>query len=178
VPVSLICPTTPSGHRVTPARRSVRHMARTWLQVRVELVSGMGMELDQPPGRIFAVAPSLTFARLAEDIDTAFGRWDRAHLHVFELPDGRQIGVPDDDPGEDAWLDDSAAKLGTELAPGDEFAYTFDLGEEWRHRCAVLSDKVDARELFGETPPGTVILEGWGWLPDQYGRETAGLDQD
>jgi len=92
-------------------------MARRWLRIRVELLSGMGMELEQPPGRVFAVAPSLTFARLAQEIDTAFGRWDLAHLHVFDLADGRQLGVPDDDPGEDAWLDDTAAKIGTELAP-------------------------------------------------------------
>jgi hypothetical protein len=131
------------------------------------------MELEQPPGRVFAVAPSLTFARLAEEIDTAFGRWDLAHLHVFELGDGRRLGVPDDDPGEDAWLDDTAAKVGTELAQGDEFVYTFDLGDDWRHRCSVLGEKVDPRDLFGETPPGPVVLEGWGWLPDQYGRETA-----
>jgi hypothetical protein len=148
-------------------------MARRWLRIRVELLSGMGMELEQPPGRVFAVAPSLTFARLAQEIDTAFGRWDLAHLHVFELGDGRRLGVPDDDPGEDAWLDDTAAKVGTELAPGDEFTYTFDLGDDWRHRCSVLGDNVDPRELFGETPPGPVVLEGWGWLPDQYGRETA-----
>jgi hypothetical protein len=148
-------------------------MARTWLQIRVELLAGMGQELDAPPGRVFAVAPSLTFARLAEEIDTAFGRWDLAHLHVFELSDGRQVGVPDDDPEDAAWLDDTATKIGSELAPGDVCGYVFDLGDDWRHRCEVLGEKVDPGELFGELPPGPVILAGWGWLPDQYGRTTA-----
>jgi hypothetical protein len=34
---------------------------RTWLQIKVELVSGLGGGLEPPPGRVFAVAPSVTF---------------------------------------------------------------------------------------------------------------------
>ena len=30
---------------------------------------------------------------------------------------------------------------------------------------------VDARAEFGQVPREPVILWGWGWLPDQYGRE-------
>lgn len=47
----------------------------------------------------------------------------------------------------------------------------FDFGDDWRHRCEVLPEKRDAREQFGEVPREPVILWGWGWLPDQYGRE-------
>jgi hypothetical protein len=145
-------------------------MARTWLQIRVELLGGMGIECDPPPGRVFAVAPSLTFERLAEAINVAFGRWDLSHLHVFELADGRQIGFADSDSPEDGWIDHGTVRVGSELAPGDELSFTFDLGDDWQHRCQILQEKIDPREHFGEVPREPVILWGWGWLPDQYGR--------
>jgi hypothetical protein len=147
-------------------------VARTWLQIRVELLGGLGVECDPPPGRVFAVGPSVTFERLADAINVAFGRWDLAHLHVFELADGRRIGFADDDPLEHGWIDHGQLKVGQALTPGDEFGFTFDLGDDWRHRCEVVQDKLDPREEFGEVPREPVILWGWGWLPDQYGRVT------
>jgi len=57
-----------------------------------------------------------------------------------------------------------------ELAPGDQFTYTFDLGDNWRHRCRVLAEKVDPIEEYGPRPRGPVPIWGWGWIPDQYGR--------
>ena len=57
---------------------------------------------------------------------------------------------------------------------GEEFRFVFDFGDRWEHRCQVLEEKVDPREVFGETPRGPMTLDGWGWLPDQYGRESEG----
>ena len=58
------------------------------------------------PGPIFIVSPSHTFEELAEAINSAFSRWDRSHLHEFELADGRLIGYPDDTFEPDVvWLD-------------------------------------------------------------------------
>lgn len=147
-------------------------VARTWLQIKVELLGGRDIECDPSPGRVFAVSPSLSFERLAEAINLSFGRWDLSHLHVFELADGRRVGFADVDPEEHGWVDHAAVKVGSALEPGEEFGFTFDLGDDWRHRCRVLDDKLDAREEFGELPRGPVVLWGWGWLPDQYGRET------
>jgi hypothetical protein len=145
---------------------------RTWLQIRVELEGGRGIDCDPPPGRIFIVGPGHTFEQLAEAIDVAFARWDFSHLHEFELPDGRRVGFADVDPGEHGWLDHGALKVGRELRPGDEFRYTFDFGDDWRHRCRVLEEKVDPRTEYGELPRRPVPIWGWGWLPDQYGRVT------
>lgn len=117
-------------------------MARTWLQIQVELEGGRGIECVPPPGRILIVGPSHTFTQLAEAIDVAFARWDFSHLHVFELADGREIGFADVDPGEHEWLDHDLLKVVRELKPGDRFRYTFDLGDDWRHRCEVLPEKV------------------------------------
>jgi len=145
-------------------------MASTWLQVRVELEGGGGIDCDPPPGRVLLLGPSHTFTELAASIDLAFARWDLAHLHEFELSDGRRIGLPD--PDSDQWLDGSLLKVARELAPGDEFTYTFDLGDDWRHRCRVLPETFDPLEEWGERPGQPVTIDGWGWIPDQYGRET------
>jgi hypothetical protein len=71
-------------------------MARTWLSIRVELVEGRADRFWPRPGRIFAAARRHTFADLAEAIDDAFGRWDRAHLHQFDLS-GDRVVTPDDE---------------------------------------------------------------------------------
>jgi len=149
-------------------------MAATWLQVRVELEGGRDIECDPQPGRIFMVGPRHSFADLAEAVDLAFARWDRSHLHVFELADGRRIGFADVDPQEHGWLDHAALKVTRELSLGEWFSYTFDLGDDWRHRCQVLEEKVDPHLLFepGELPALPVAIWGWGWIPDQYGRES------
>lgn len=148
-------------------------VARTWWQIKVELLSGLDFECEPPPGRVFAVAPSLTFEALARAINVAFGRWDLSHLHVFELADGRQVGFPDDEgTGFDlGWADHATVKVGAAVKPGERFSFRFDMGDDWLHRCEVLNEKIDPREDFGELPRQPVILWGWGWLPDQYGRE-------
>lgn len=146
-------------------------MPRTWIQIRVELISGRDIVCEPPPGRIMMVGPGHTFAALAEAIDAAFARWDLAHLHGFELGDGRLLGIREAEMG-DEWLDDDAVTVAAEVGAGDEFVYTFDFGDDWRHRCLVLPDKVDPRAEYGSPPRRPVPLWGWGWIPDQYGRET------
>src|SRR5699024_12152915 len=66
-------------------------MAKTWSSVTVELLGGGGYDLWPWPGRGFAVVPSHTFAQLADAIDVASACWDRAHLSIFTLPDGRVV---------------------------------------------------------------------------------------
>ena len=149
-------------------------MAATWLQVRVELEGGRDIECVPAPGRIFMVGPRHSFADLAEAVDVAFARWDRSHLHVFELSDGRRIGIAEIDPEEHGWLDHHALKVAREGSPGERVSYTFDLGDDWRHSCEVLREKADPRLLFepGLLPALPVAIWGWGWIPDQYGRES------
>lgn len=77
---------------------------RSWLSIRVELIQGGGRTLWPRPGRVFAAARSHTFAQLGDAIDTAFSRWDRAHLSLFELADATDVCGPIewDDPPEAA----------------------------------------------------------------------------
>ena len=144
-------------------------MARTWLSVAVHLLGGRGDHLWPPPGRVLAVGPSHTFRDLAEAVDTAFARWDRAHLSVFTLADGRVI--TDRETGAElaggvggpilAPLDMAEAKVARTLALGAEFQYTFDLGDDWVHRCVVGEAKIDPRDELGIVPQ--VPLPYWGW---------------
>jgi hypothetical protein len=62
-----------------------------WLRLKVSLVSGRGEAFEPAPGRVMIAAPEHTLAELAEAIDLGFARWDHSHLHLFRLPDGREL---------------------------------------------------------------------------------------
>jgi hypothetical protein len=159
-------------------------MARTWLSVRVELLGGRGEELWPWPGRIFAVSPSHTFSDLARAVNDAFARWDRAHLSMFTLADGRVITDAETaaemtgSAGEPllASLDIATAKVAKTLQPGAQFQFVFDLGDFWAHRCTIGQQKVDPLEVLGVRPDGPLPYWGWGAIPDQYGRRWADDD--
>jgi hypothetical protein len=152
-------------------------VARTWLQVRVDLLGGLGGRLRPSPGRVFIVGPGHTFAALADAINAAFARWDLSHLHEFELAGGRRIGFVDPEPFEDdePAEDQSAVKVADAVRPGDEFGFVFDFGDHWEHRCRVLAAKADPHQEWGPgpLPRQPVAIWGWGSIPDQYGRESA-----
>lgn len=127
-------------------------MPRSWLSIRVELVEGRGVDYWPRPGRRFAAARTHTFAELATAIDDAFARWDRSHLHAFELPDGTRIGSTDPDWDDDEMLDGGRIKL-DRLASGERFLYVFDFGDDWTHLCTVEADKIDPQEPSGSCLP-------------------------
>ena len=159
-------------------------MARTWLSVTVELIGGRGEELWPWPGRILAVGPSHTFMNLTDAINDAFGRWDRSHISMFTLADGQVI--TDQSTGAEmatsaggpisAPLDIESAKVGRVLELGAEFQFTFDLGDQWTHRCVVAEEKIDPVEELGVRPDTPLPYWGWGTIPDQYGRRWASDD--
>ena len=145
-------------------------MARTWLSIRVDLLGGGPAGVLWPtPGRVLVVGPSHTFADLATAIDDAFARWDRNHLYEFTLADGRRIGLPDED-DEEPVLDGARVKVVRTVEPGSEFRYVFDLGDLWMHRCSVEPAKVDPLDVLGIVPDSPLPRDGWGSIPDQYGR--------
>jgi hypothetical protein len=152
-------------------------VARTWLQIRVDLLGGRGEVLKPAPGRILIVGPGHTFSSLAEAINQGFARWDLSHLHEFQLADGQRIGFVDPDWQfeDEEVLDQTAVKVASTVAPGDEFGFVFDFGDRWEHRCRVMVDKADPREEWGPgpLPRRPVAIWGWGPIPDQYGRLSA-----
>jgi hypothetical protein len=139
-----------------------------WMTVRVELVSGQGKDLDPPPGRAFLVGPNNTFRELADAINLHFARWDLAHLHLFRLKDGREIGYPDTE--EPELLDHETITLSGAVSEAEPFEYVFDLGDEWTHVCRVTEVGIDPTEIFEDEPELPIPIWGWGSMPDQYGR--------
>ncbi|MEU0374758.1 hypothetical protein ABZ070_32020, partial [Streptomyces sp. NPDC006283] len=141
-------------------------MARTWLSIRVELVSGHGGDLWPRPGRIFAAARSHSFAQLATAIDLAFARWDLAHLHLFTLSDGTRVSPLEwwDGEAPEDTVDGHATKL-SRLQAGEQFAYVFDMGDNWTHLCTVAARRIDPADELGETPDRPIPYWGWGNLP-------------
>lgn len=104
-------------------------VARTWLVITVELVSGGDNEKDfwPRPGRTFIAARTHTFEQLAKAIDDAFGRWDLNHLHEFAMADGTCVGFPDSDFDEGRVIVDSRRTMLSRLAAGEQFAYCDDV---------------------------------------------------
>ncbi|WP_152347044.1 UPF0158 family protein [Brevibacterium sp. CFH 10365] len=156
-------------------------MAKTWLSIDVELLSGKGTAVWPRPGRTFAVGPAHTFADFADAINSAFARWDLAHLSVFTLADGRVItdefsaeefSTSEFGPVQET-LDFTRVKVVRETKSGDEFRFTFDLGDNWTHRCVVSERKLDPNAMFDDPPDRPVAIWGWGEMPDQYGRRWA-----
>jgi len=134
-------------------------MARTWLSIRVELISGHGRIFWPRPGRIFAAARSHTFGQLADAIDTAFARWDRAHLSQLQFADGGFIDS-----------EDAVAVRLSALELGEKFLYEFDFGDSWTHLCTVEPRRIDPDVELGIVPQFPLPYWGWGDMPDQYCR--------
>ncbi|MDQ1644867.1 MAG: hypothetical protein QOJ50_1051 [Cryptosporangiaceae bacterium] len=152
-------------------------MPASWLSIRVDLVSGRGRDFWPRPGRIFAAAPTHTFAALGREIDRAFARWDHSHLHLFTLDNGTELTTAEHWDGEppDGARNDVTARL-SRLRPGEQFAYVFDLGDDWTHLCTVGERPVDPLVWAGSAPASPVPYAGWGDLPDQYGLRWYGDD--
>ncbi|MEV4417833.1 hypothetical protein [Catellatospora sp. NPDC049609] len=152
-------------------------MAPTWLAVRVGLVSGRGDDFWPRSGRVFAAAPSHTFAQLGQAIDSAFARWDLAHMHMFTLADGTSVTSLRQWDGDapDRSIDSQATKL-SRLAPGELFAYVFDFGDDGAHLCTIVEQKIDPLDTAGFKPDAPTAYWGWGAMPDQYGRGWDGDD--
>jgi Plasmid pRiA4b ORF-3-like protein len=129
-------------------------MGRTHLAITVELVSGgHSGNLWPRPGRVMIVARSTTFEQFATAIDDAFARWDRNHLHEFTFADGTPVSPASTWDGDEreGTLDGSKARLG-KLRLGEQFAYVFDLGDNWQHLCTVAASLADPLETLGIIP--------------------------
>jgi Plasmid pRiA4b ORF-3-like protein len=150
---------------------------RSWLSIRVELVEGRGEHYWPRPGRLFAAAKSHSYAQLATAIDDAFARWDRSHLHEFELIEGTRIGTPDSELDSEGVLDETRETL-SRLQKSQQFIYVFDFGDDWTHMCTVVDVGIDPLDALGLVPDRPLPFFGWGSIPDQYGRAWAEEDAE
>lgn len=147
-----------------------------WMTVRVVLTGRPAEPLVRQPGRVVLAHAEHTFADLADCLDPAFGRWDLAPGHRFAV-DGEDIasGGAGDADSEEVTLGEAG------LGAGTRFSYEFDPDERWHHACEVLDDDADPLWLADDEPDDPLCVDGWGPLPDQYGRDEddePGADDD
>jgi len=95
------------------------------------------LDLDPAPWREFEVPLSMSLKGLHDAIQAAF-LWHDAHLWDFDIEDRRFGPEADNFMGERTY---KAANLRltrlTESAVTD-FLYTYDMGDDWRHRVQIL----------------------------------------
>lgn len=107
-------------------------------QLKVTLLS------TKPPiWRRVLVDGASTLDQVHEVIQAAFGWWN-CHLHEFEVGDARYGAPdPDHDPAY-GWgpptLDERRVRLDSVVGQGTKLTYTYDFGDDWRHR--ILVEKV------------------------------------
>jgi len=126
---------------------------------------------------LIAAARSHSYGQLATAIDDAFARWDRSHLHEFELTDGTRIGMSDEESDDEDVLDETRETL-ARLEASQQFIYVFDFGDDWTHLCTVVDTSIDPIETIGLVPRTPLPYFGWGSIPDQYGRSWAEDDSE
>jgi hypothetical protein len=57
------------------------------------------------------------------------------------------------------------------LHPGEQFAYVFDLGDDWAHPCTAAAWRIDPAEVLGGSCQTRRYRTGAGGdIPDQYRR--------
>lgn len=132
-------------------------MGQEWVQVRVELRSGWGVDLAPAPGRVLAIPPDTRFHELAIAIDVAFGRWELPVDQRFRRSSGELI--------------DGMARVTRVLGQqGSSVSYELGSGRTaWLHECicegAVQGDLISRPEV-------PIVLLGWGSIPDPNFLET------
>lgn len=90
---------------------------------------------SKPPVWRRVVVPSrISLAESHEILQAAFGWWGY-HLHEFEIS-GRRYGI-DDGEGWEPPEDERRARLDMLAGAGSSFTYTYDFGDDWRHKVAV-----------------------------------------
>lgn len=146
-----------------------------WLTIRVQLIGRRGVRLPDAPGRVLLAHDEHTFGELAQAIDIAFGRYDLDPEHVFDVEGHTLASAPADVMGTvgdelevEASDEVTLGEVGLRL--GSPFTYTFDPELVWLHECLVDAVGVDPFELAGEEPEIPIPLDGWGAIPDQFGR--------
>ncbi len=86
--------------------------------------------------RRLLVSSEITFYELHYVIQLAFG-WDTSHMHEFEVEGHEEKGyiLEEEEEEEEELLEDLS--LGSVLIKGQKFNYTYDFGDDWKHKIKV-----------------------------------------
>lgn len=92
-------------------------------------------DIKPPIWRRLEVPSNSTLADLHQHIQTAF-MWFDCHLHDFDV-DGTTYGIDDGEGWGDPPIDESTVRLSEVADAGTTLTYTYDFGDNWRHRIEV-----------------------------------------
>ena len=109
------------------------------------LIRATLLDLDPAPWRAFEVPMSMTLKGLHDTIQAAF-LWHDSHLWEFEIDDRRYGPEADNFMGERTYKAANMKLMRLRDAAVTDFLYTYDMGDDWRHRVQVLETlDIDAR---------------------------------
>ena len=100
------------------------------IQLRIEL-----LQMKPAVWRRVIVPASIKLPKLHRVIQGAMG-WEDVHFHEFEIGKSR-YGIPDPEFPDPAMLNESSMTLASSLNGAKSFTYTYDFGDDWRHRIQV-----------------------------------------
>ncbi|MCR6631506.1 MAG: plasmid pRiA4b ORF-3 family protein [Magnetospirillum sp.] len=117
------------------ARRKSSSSKSGALHLKIEL-----LDIEPSIWRRIVVPDSLSLLELHAVIQGAMG-WRDCHLHLFEIGD-RRFEVPEDGQSEpeEGCEDERRYRLKAVLGKTSEFFYTYDFGDDWRHRVSIEAD--------------------------------------
>lgn len=93
------------------------------------------LDVTPPIWRRLEVPSTASLAQLHHYIQTAFG-WFDCHLHEFDI-EGAQYGIDDGEGWGDPPVDETTSTLADVAPDGTTFSYTYDFGDNWRHKIEV-----------------------------------------
>lgn len=124
------------------------------------------IENTHPPvWRRVVVPDRISLGMLHRTIQILFG-WDDAHMHEFHFPSKNlRIGSPDFYVGFDLLPNDEHRMLKDILSPGEFAHYTYDFGDDWRHK--IIFEKTD--ESYEAAYPTLLKFKGDDFAEDSGG---------
>lgn len=176
-PEHMSAPATPQQPPGRPQGGAL--MARTWLSIRVDRVEGgdhaslwpRPVGSSPPPARTPSQSsPPRSMTRSPVGTARTFTSSRSATCYSPARPSGTRH------PSTLSQAITSGCRGSGRVGSGEQFIYTFDLGDDWTHPCTVGPARIDPDEALGIVPKTPLPYWGWGAIPDQYGREFDGDD--
>ncbi|GAA0999794.1 plasmid pRiA4b ORF-3 family protein [Subtercola frigoramans] len=156
----------------TPAAKAFELPARPDSPVRFQLRADL-VGSKPPIWRRLVIPGDFTMADVHDVMQEAFG-WTNSHLHRFDLGAAYSRDLPgivmqyEIDEGDGGILESTVTLDQLVSAPGDAFTYTYDFGDDWRHRIVV--EKVEPIEVESpDSQPASCLAARRNGPPEDIG---------
>lgn len=111
------------------------------------------IEYTKPPvWRRIIVPDGITFEDLHKVIQAAFG-WEEMHLHDFSFSDPEKSSISPEEAMDSFFsddLDETQTYLDDYIKDNSWIRYTYDFGDEWRHKIVLEKELPDYKERYAQ----------------------------